>query len=222
MKIIQQPILAIQFSPSVIRYDFQTINLFIIIITFPIKDGAVAYRGCSSDNANTIGSQYCSEHDEQCTRCQGLACNNNVATMVLNPLSCVKCTSATDPNCVDLQSSSPATLCGQISSGYTDSCYVHVANGLVRRGCLSEQLPEIEADCKNSDTCELCSGDSCNTKVVESETCYECDSELDENCRTQLNTTMAITCPLSVSKMGCYRFGDGGKCFFFLSFLSKY
>lgn len=211
MKITQQPILATQFSPLVIRFKPPDTRFFKINIIFPIKDGRVAYRGCSSDASDKIGNQYCAEHDEQCTRCQGSACNNNAATMILNPLSCVKCTSATDPNCVDLQTTSPATQCGQISSGYTDSCYVHVANGLVRRGCLSEQFSEIEADCKDSNTCELCSENTCNTKVIESETCYECDSEVDENCRTQLNATMAITCPLSVSKMGCYRYHDGGK-----------
>lgn len=138
-----------------------------------------------------------------------MACNSNIVTLVSNPLSCIKCDSTNTPNCINLQLIESATQCNVIASGFTDSCYTHVANGTIQRGCMSEKI-EFETVCQNADICETCSSSGCNTKEIESETCYECDSEEDANCRTELSPTMQTTCPLSVRKMGCYQFDDGG------------
>lgn len=89
---------------------------------------------------------------------------------------------------------------------------MHVANDIVVRGCLNEHNAQINENCENNkDICEKCSGDaSCNSEIVDGEFCIHCDSENDPNCRQNLNHTMNVQCKLSVSRMGCYLYNDGG------------
>lgn len=83
-------------------------------------------------------------------------------------------------------------------------------NGIVTRGCSLDE-PMFKSDCENRKICELCNGDSCNVKPVETISCYKCDSTDDLNCRANVNSSMSGTCTLSVQNSGCYRHEIGGK-----------
>lgn len=175
-----------------------------------------------SDNVNSESRKYCENFPQQCTQCDSVGCNREIPNFVPNPLSCVKCDSNTDSNCIDLQPSTNAIQCGgatgEIVSGHTDSCFTYVSDSRVQRGCLSE-FEELKEDCAtNPEKCSLCPNNNCNRDSIEPEHCYECDSETDPNCRANLNSSMEVACPFSVTKMGCYRFDDGGEYFFFLPY----
>jgi len=114
-------------------------------------------------------------------------------------------------NCIRSPGSVPAVIC----RNYLDTCFLHVENNLITRGCVLEQITEIQTECArtNSDLCETCTGtDNCNNKIVDGEFCLECDSDIDPNCRTSLNHTMRIQCNLAIRPLGCYLFDDGGLC----------
>lgn len=121
---------------------------------------------------------------------------------------CVICSSRFDSNCAALSQSASASVCTNI--GENQACFTHVKNGTVTRGCLLDG-PMFKSDCQNSEICELCKGDSCNRKPVETKTCYKCDSTDDLNCRENVNSSMSGTCAMSVQNSGCYRYDIGGK-----------
>lgn len=103
----------------------------------------------------------------------------------------------------------------KVCPDYNDECYIHVANDIIHRGCISDtkDLPmygvDIEADCKIGDVCEKCSGtDVCNDKVIEKEHCMKCDSKNHPLCDQAPQPNMTIQCPLAIKPVGCYLFKD--------------
>lgn len=146
-------------------------------------------------------------------KCSRDGCNTAQPIIQDNPLFCVKCNSLSDPDCATRADQRTAERCELISNGQTDACYVHVRNGTVERGCLSERFELEQSDCAEWATdgrCALCTdGDGCNRRAVEPERCLECDSEVDANCAAGGVTDLRQTvCPLSAAPMGCYRFQD--------------
>lgn len=121
-------------------------------------------------------------------------------------IQCIKCTSELNLNCISLATE----IVGDQCQSDNDACFTHIRNNIVTRGCLKE-VPSVEEDCKNKDLCNICNGENCNSEPVETETCYECDSEINTNCTELLDATMSKVCPLALAKMGCYRYDDGGK-----------
>lgn len=147
----------------------------------------------------------CRKEGEFCKTCLGNDCN-----IKSDVQQCISCTSDTSSQCIRSPQSFPLKKCRK----YTDECIVHVANDTVIRGCLDayHNSDNIEKDCKDGDICEKCSNSNgCNNKVVDGEFCIHCDSEIDFNCKNNVNVTMHRQCKLSVQQLGCYLYNDGGK-----------
>lgn len=95
----------------------------------------------------------------------------------------------------------------------SDSCFVHIADKIVRRGCLKESIlplfseKEINliSDCKDKNKCQLCSyRDNCNNLEITDETCIDCHTETNMNCSYVPDEKMSKICPLSLEPRGCY------------------
>lgn len=95
----------------------------------------------------------------------------------------------------------------------SDSCFVHIADKTVRRGCLKESIgplftnKEIDliSDCKDKYKCQLCSDrDDCNNIEITDETCIDCQTQTNLNCLYVPDEKMSKICPLSLEPRGCY------------------
>lgn len=144
----------------------------------------------------------CRQQGQFCKTCIGNDCNEKVDFQ-----QCKVCNSTQNVDCIR----STHFIDSQTCRNYDDDCFVHVKDDVIQRGCLRSNQ-NLGSDCDNGDICEKCRDrNDCNDKVVDGEFCITCDSECDSNCRNALNTTMRTQCTLSVAKMGCYLFNDGGR-----------
>lgn len=100
----------------------------------------------------------------------------------------------------------------------SDSCFVHIADQTVRKGCLKESIESVFLekginlidDCKDKNTCQLCSDhDNCNNINIDVETCVDCHTETNLNCSYVPDEKMTRTCQLSFEPMGCYLLKPG-------------
>lgn len=160
-------------------------------------------RGCLSSLIPYEVAE-CRREGEFCKTCIGNNCN-----IKEDYETCRVCNSTSNVNCIR----SPGSVSSVTCQNYLDTCFVHVENNIVTRGCLLEQPTPVQTECRlsNSDLCETCTGtNNCNNRVIDSEFCMECDSKEDPNCRTSLNHTMRVQCNLAVRQLGCYLFDDGG------------
>lgn len=165
--------------------------------------GDIIKRGCLNDiTSNEI--KMCRREDEFCKTCIGNDCNVKPSFQ-----NCRVCSSETDTLCIR----SPGSVSTKLCKNYLDECFVRVKNDVIQRGCLADFNDEIKDDCKNNDDiCEKCSDKmNCNNKVVDGEFCITCNTENDQNCRSNLNISMHTQCKLSVKPLGCYRWNDAGK-----------
>lgn len=161
-------------------------------------------RGCISDII-VAEQEMCRGNRDFCKTCMGNDCNRE-----LNYRTCYACNSLTDANCITPNASTPKKIC----QNYFDQCLTHIEGDNVIRGCADEHVGLVTG-CAENEKCELCAeGEYCNAKNVAQEHCYTCDSEVDANCREQLNPAMSTPCNeegLSLTRQGCYRFDDTGK-----------
>lgn len=95
----------------------------------------------------------------------------------------------------------------------SDSCFVHIDDRSVRRGCVKESIDSLFTenginlidDCRDKFTCQLCSDrDNCNDMNIIVESCIECHTDANLNCTYEPNKEMSKTCPLTVIPSGCY------------------
>lgn len=175
--------------------------------------GDIVKRGCISDLI--VGEQQmCRRNPDTCKTCMGNDCNRE-----LNYRTCYACNSLTDTNCITPNTSTPKKIC----QNYFDQCLTHIDGENVIRGC-AEEHAGLAIECAENEKCELCAeGEYCNAKNVAQEFCYNCDSEVDGNCREQPSPAMSKACNeegLSLTRQGCYRFDDTGKLR--KNFVSKY
>lgn len=199
-------------SPRAIVHSVQTHVIYVSRTKFSIiADGTNAYRGCTSDDDTRDGKQFCALNAQQCQQCAKRGCNDNRPNM-LDSVTCVKCSSSTDPNCVSMVTPIDATTCVPFEGGYTNYCFIHIENGTVARGCVLEHKHLID-DCNSwhSTTCEECRGNACNRRAISIESCIECDSRNDHNCTDHIDDYMRKQCPLTLKPAGCYRRTTNGK-----------
>lgn len=148
----------------------------------------ISYRGCFSSGGE--GVSYCLSHPDTCLPCSTAGCNS-APTYSESTLTCYKCDTATDPNCVvgQVEAENESQLCEYNKFlGAAESCYTYKSeNGEVSRGCLLE-LPAtsaIRVQCEaNDEKCETCSMPDCNKATTEEDygTCVVCDGSEDPNC----------------------------------------
>lgn len=147
----------------------------------------------------------CRQQGQFCKTCYGNDCNAKETFQ-----RCRSCNSANDVTCIRSGGSVGEITCRD----YMDTCYSHVQNDIVTRGCLAQPSTPtaVQTECRrsNSEMCETCTQNNCNSLLIDGEFCLTCDSQIDPNCRDTLNHTMRTQCNLAVTQRGCYRFDDGG------------
>lgn len=161
---------------------------------FHHSDGKNTKRGCIIDLNEELRYR-CESDSNECKKCSGNACNSRHYFQ-----KCITHNLKT----ADKQKSK---LCKR----YSDKCFIHLANDIVRRGCTSDAMesPEIgidlESDCHNRTICELCSSmNDCNNREVINEQCIECKSNDNEMCAHEPHRIKPRNCPLGLMEQGCY------------------
>lgn len=173
------------------------------------SDGKQAYRGCTSDEHHLPGKQFCAKYANQCRQCPNRGCNDD-HPVIISDVSCIKCTSTNNIDCISVENNIEATRCAPFAVGYINYCFTHLGNGTVSRGCILENT-QLHEDCNSwhSISCQECLGNNCNNSPVERENCIECNSKQDSNCTNKIADYMHKECPLSFKKFGCYRSSVG-------------
>lgn len=157
-------------------------------------DGQNTKRGCIANLNQELRSK-CESDSDECKKCVGNECNSRLYFQ-----RCI--TENLNPDDTSKQS--------KFCKRYSDECFIHLADEIVRRGCASDasELPDIdlESDCMNRTICELCSSvNNCNDRIVTNELCIDCESEgVDGICAESPHLYDPIKCPLTLKKQGCY------------------
>lgn len=136
--------------------------------------------------------------------CKGPKCNSASSQY---HQKCLVCNSADDLKCV----SEPSWINGKTCESYKSRCFSSISSNKVYRGCLDDSEEYIREKCrKDSENCNICSdeeGSACNTNPVDMlNSCIECDSAVDERCRTKPEEFGGKICPQfgSPRRKGCY------------------
>lgn len=167
-------------------------------------DESSAIRGCLSDEDDNVDE--CNSSGEMCIKCSEEMCNLGISSYI----SCVSCSSETDESCGYTQEEaisdvSKQKVCG-VLLGRDKLCFAYGNETHFVRGCLNE-YPELKADCaENSENCQVCSEDVCNSMKIIEELCYVCDSTTDEDCENveKENVTPTLCGEGTINKSGCY------------------
>lgn len=156
----------------------------------------ILYRGCAPDVCLT----------GKCKTCPESHCNVETGTI---SGQCVSCDESITSKCFDDPESTEH--CSFIDNIFGDStCYTSsiIGNPIeIKRGCCNDD----PALCASDDPEFLCSGDNCNkNKVAKPLECYDCNSQIDENCleTDELLTKIAYCETKTQCKVSI------GKCFF--------
>lgn len=149
--------------------------------------------------------------------CKGPKCNRKGSHT-----SCVVCNSTEDVICA----TNPSLLETQKCNDYRDQCFTLISLDEVVRGCLNEQDEQFQNECKmDREKCEICpvttdddanttTTNECNNKPVNVvDTCIECDSQIDERCRTN---------PDEMSEKICDKFRPSSQKACYLSIVSAH
>lgn len=155
-------------------------------------------RGCMS-GLNRKDFIKCNLNDE-CKFCFGNACNSKE-----NFQKCYICNSALDLNCASNYEAIEIKTCKK----YDDECFTFVNGTNMKRGCLLDLPDGLQSKCKRdyAKKCEICSdnaGNICNTVVLSENTCIECDSSVNSNCRKQTDLISEAFCSVNSSHVGCF------------------
>lgn len=160
---------------------------------YHFDDGHHVQRGCISEIEDVTFEEICESNSDNCKKCIGNDCNSRQTDFQRCLVS----------DHVNVQKTNIAELESQICTTYTDECYTHVSNDIVRRGCLSN-VADIQLSCNNPDNCEKCSGTiDCNNKTIEKEYCTVCDSESESSCIGEPSASTRAQCPLAIRPLGC-------------------
>lgn len=158
-------------------------------------DGQNTQRGCII-NLDEELRPTCESDSNECKKCIDNECNSRLYFQ-----RCI-----TDNMKVD-NAPKESKLCKR----YSDECFIHLKNDIVRRGCKSDiiEAPDIgidlKTDCKNSTICELCSKrNNCNDRKVTNELCIACESDTEDFCASAPEMLDPKECPLALKKQGCY------------------
>ncbi|XP_055309594.1 uncharacterized protein LOC129573250 [Sitodiplosis mosellana] len=162
-------------------------------------------RGCISDVQDEQFRRLCESNKNKCKESVENASNEQKVFQ--------KCLTGSHS---DPQTIGTATFESKTCTNHKDECYTHVANNVIRKGCLSDAKTflkdgiDVESDCKDSDVCEKCSGSiDCNNKNIQKEFCIICDSKNQTACNYSPNYSMRGQCPLSIRPLGCLLFENG-------------
>ncbi|XP_030560364.1 uncharacterized protein LOC115762327 isoform X2 [Drosophila novamexicana] len=168
---------------------------------------SVIAQGCLSEHSHE--EIYLLQRSKRLLTCTEKDCNT--LDSLLEPQSCLLCSSRTDRNCaVNPGSVSSATSC--VLTGLPE-CYSRVlGDGSTERGCLSSLEEDEFLSCYNGTAtgCASCLGDSCNKEVYPADrtSCHICNSESDANCESTPNSLSV--CPVYAAGDACVTNLRGG------------
>lgn len=158
-------------------------------------------RGCMSEIEDEDFRKLCTSNSDNCKTCMENECNSRQNGFQ-------KCLTTDHSNS---QSHGTKAIESKICTNYMDQCYTHVANNIVRRGCLRDVTVhnfdgiDVQSDCEDRDICEKCSGtNDCNNQKISIEFCTVCNSTSHPHCKGAPNHFMREQCPLSIKRFGCY------------------
>ncbi|XP_059611135.1 uncharacterized protein LOC132258051 [Phlebotomus argentipes] len=136
---------------------------------FAVTDYNIVHRGCVSDK--TEAKDTCDRLGSKCLKCSESNCNSASSGIEGRKLQCHECFgSIKTSDCAAYQGSNSRIWCDLYPTfGVRQKCYTSVANGIIRRGCTSDNY------CKSHD-CEECSFDNCNNRNKAQMSCYQCNS----------------------------------------------
>ncbi len=165
-------------------------------------------RGCVSDN--TEDRNECSSINERCILCDGSTCNAQPA-VTPSSLSCIQCTNS-NTECSWGHDASDARTCSEsVIFPNVESCFTFQHdNNAVTRGCtLDNELLCSEGD----QSCQRCTGNSCNVQNVVTQTCKVCRSDAtgQERCGSDAFDGLEEQCGSVVKyeNRGCYSKREG-------------
>jgi Protein of unknown function (DUF753) len=167
-----------------------------------LPDETSAIRGCLSDQDENV--ETCNKAGENCIKCSEEFCNaQNGKSLV----ACLTCSSETDPSCGYTQEENDPDmikLCEALL-GRENLCFAYGNVSHYVRGCLNDFSDLNEKCAENSEDCQICDGDSCNSMKVIEETCVACDSTVDDNCKSVSELQTPTLCGEgSIDYAGCY------------------
>lgn len=168
----------------------------------PFPDDTSVIRGCMSDKDDNV--DLCKYAGDDCIECTEEFCNLQGGREYV---SCIECSSVDDPSCGYSQKDVPEEgekLC-EVLLGRENLCFAFTNQTHFQRGCLND-FPELKTTCaENSETCQICDEDSCNSMKLIDEFCVVCDSSNDPGCRDVESThTPALCGEATISESGCY------------------
>lgn len=173
---------------------------------FEFTDETSAIRGCLSDLDSDVKT--CDEAGENCIKCNEEFCNLQGGKSYIE---CVFCSSENDKTCGYTQDDTALLkLCEQLL-GRENLCFAYGNGTFSLRGCLND-YPELKPLCsENSEDCQICDDDACNSMKIIEQLCIVCDSSVDPDCRNLVgNKTPTLCGEGSADKSGCY-LSDKGK-----------
>lgn len=136
------------------------------------------YRGCLTD---TMDSRLlCEVGRGKCIRCKEHGCNDQPVTKKPE-LSCIKCNDSMECT-FGLNTNNSESCVSPVPFTRDESCYtLTYENGNVERGCT------IDANssrywCAETEGCEYCYEDGCNTDKIAPSSCLQCQSAYDGGC----------------------------------------
>lgn len=163
----------------------------------------VVTRGCVFNLSPEERVQCTDKENNVCKPCIGNACNSKVQFQ-----RCVECNSETDG--VDCQIK-PNSMPDKICNDYMANCFTHIGNGIVSRGCADDSIVSYASN--DMENYSLCETDKCNALPIKNEVCISCDSNMDENCVFDSNSSwqehlqrMTKECLPILSEKSCYHF----------------
>lgn len=163
-----------------------------------MKTDSSIVRGCLA-NLPRIDAEICKSNADSCKTCFDSACNGRTTFA-----NCTIGSSTLDTK--------PQQLKSKICENYNDKCFVHMIEGVIRRGCLKEYVAKNKLPFSylkrsfNSSLYRTCSTPLCNDDEIQSEFCVSCDSKDDLNCRLNITASMRKKCSYSEKSMGCYHY----------------
>lgn len=180
-----------------------------------VSGTTIVHRGCMSDAETTPGRISCTTTDNYCLKCPTNGCNNT-PHLEQNPLFCVSCNSATNPNCEDVVNGTFSARCDNRLLGRTTQCFANYEDGSTVRGCTNDVAYPCNSPTAN---CELCNGANCNVEDY----CLSCSTATEANCRENTIALEPQLCRRVTGQRGCYRREQPGKLNseFFLNHFNK-
>lgn len=151
----------------------------------------------------------CNSVGENCIKCSEEFCNLQGGKSYVE---CFTCSSVIDGEACGFTQDPTSTskkLCEEFL-GRDNLCFAYNNQTHSIRGCLND-YEDLKSKCgENSDECQICNEDSCNSMKVVEESCYSCDSSTDAECKSVATFVTPTLCGEgTIDKSGCYLYDKG-------------